>query len=93
MIRKTMNALAQVLILILSLLAFQTQALAASTHTINGITVDTNLPNGQNGSQYSYQIQPTGTGTAAGPYTFQLIGGALPLGLTIIRAQFSLAAA
>jgi hypothetical protein len=83
MIRKTMNALAQVLILILSLLAFQTQALASSTHTINGITVDTNLPNGQNGSQYSYQIQPTGTGTAAGPYTFQLIGGALPLGLTI----------
>lgn len=83
MVPKPVHRLFQVLVLLLSLFAFQTAAHASSIHTIEGITVDTTLPNGQNGTPYSFQIQPTGTGTAAGPYTFELIGGALPLGLTI----------
>lgn len=83
MIRKRSQALLKVFVLLLAVLGFQMTAQAASFHTINGITADTTLPNGQNGVAYSYQIQPTGTGTAAGPYTFELIGGALPLGLTI----------
>lgn len=83
MFRKRLSALVQVLILFLSMFAWSAAAHAAGEHTINGITVATILPNGQNGSPYSFQIQPTGTGTAAGPYTFQMTGGALPLGLTI----------
>ena len=83
MFRKRLSALVQVLILFLSMFAWSAAAHAAGEHTINGITVATILPNGQNGSPYSFQIQPTGTGTAAGPYTFQMTGGSLPLGLTI----------
>ena len=83
MIRKRSQALLKLFFLLLAVLGFQATARADDFLTVNGITVDKTLPNGQNGVSYSYQIQPTGTGTAAGPYTFELIGGALPLGLTL----------
>jgi uncharacterized protein YhjY with autotransporter beta-barrel domain len=57
-----------------------TPALAVNK-TVNGITVDVNLPQAQRGVPYSFQITPSaGPG---GPYTYAVTAGALPVGLHV----------
>ena len=55
----------------------------ANNKTVNGITVETTLTQITRGQSYSYQIAPTGPGAYAGTYSFSLIGGALPAGITV----------
>ncbi|MGA0104179.1 MAG: Ig domain-containing protein, partial [Steroidobacteraceae bacterium] len=58
----------------------------AQAGTVNGITADTNLPNTQRGALYQFQIEPTGGGGA--PYTFEVVGGAFPAGITMNSSGF-----
>ena len=51
----------------------------ANLVTVNGVTVQTNLPQATRGAWYSYQVTPTGNA----PYSsFALIGGAFPMGVS-----------
>ena len=72
---------AQLLLVLSAVLAAlgATPALAVSK-TVNGITVDVNLPQAQRGVDYSFQIAPTGQ---TSPYTFQILSGALPAGFKL----------
>ena len=74
--RRLARRAAQLLLVLSAVLAAlgATPALAV-IETINGITVDVNLPQGQRGEDYSFQIAPTGQTSA---YTFQILSGALP---------------
>ncbi|HQR21874.1 MAG TPA: putative Ig domain-containing protein [Burkholderiaceae bacterium] len=55
---------------------------AQATQTINGITIDENLPQARRGVAYSYTIPVPSGGTA--PYAFSLIGpSVLPIRLTM----------
>ena len=47
----------------------------AVTKTVNGISLDINMPQAQRGVQYSFQLSPSGR---TAPYTFQILSGALP---------------
>lgn len=58
----------------------------AAVKTINGISVDTSLPQVSRGVYYSTTISPSGTGAAAGPYTFALVNA----GTQALPANFSL---
>src|SRR5687768_13059394 len=55
----------------------------AANKTVDGITVDTNPTSIQRGVAYSFQIAPTGPSGYAGSYTYSLISGALPTGITL----------
>ncbi len=85
MLAKSLDGLGRFLLFVMALLMMQGAAHASRIETINGIQVETVLPNGQNGVPYSKQIEPASTTppTSDGPYTFELIGGALPVGLTL----------
>lgn len=67
-------------IALLAIAVFSSPAFAVNK-TVNGITVDVNLPQAQRGVPYSFQITPS-AGPGA-PYTFQVTGGSLPTGLDI----------
>ncbi|MET3664717.1 putative Ig domain-containing protein [Caulobacter sp. 1776] len=47
----------------------------AVTKTVNGISLDINMPQAQRGVQYSFQLAPSGR---TSPYTFEILSGALP---------------
>jgi len=55
----------------------------AEVKTVNGISVETNLPNIERGVPYSFQIAPTGPSGYAGPYSFSILSANLPAGITI----------
>ena len=55
----------------------------AANKTVAGITVDTNPTSIQRGVAYSFQIAPTGPSGYAGSYTYSLISGSLPSGVTL----------
>ena len=52
----------------------------AANKTVNGITVDVQLPQAQRGVPYTFQIAPTG---GTGTYSFQILSGALPSGISL----------
>jgi len=52
----------------------------AVTKTVNGISLDINMPQAQRGVQYSYQLSPSGR---TAPYTFTILSGALPAAFTM----------
>lgn len=69
--------------LLLMLLASISMPALAVNKTVNGITVDINLPQIQRGVPYSFQIAPTGPTGYSGAYTFQRLSGILPGGISI----------
>ncbi|MGA1463473.1 MAG: Ig domain-containing protein, partial [Steroidobacteraceae bacterium] len=59
-------------------------ALAGPAHavnrTVNGITIDTDLPTAQRGVPYDFTVAPTGGGGA--PYSYEVLAGTPPPGIT-----------
>ncbi|MFZ9127310.1 MAG: putative Ig domain-containing protein, partial [Steroidobacteraceae bacterium] len=52
----------------------------AANRTVNGITIDTDLPTAQRGVPYDFTVAPTGGGGA--PYSFEVLAGTPPPGIT-----------
>ena len=69
--------LATLLLALLAMPAF------AAVKTVNGIAVETSLPQATRGQPYSFQIVPTGPSPYTGPYTFSQDSGPLPSGLQV----------
>ena len=55
----------------------------AAVKTVNGISVETTLPQATRGQPYSFQIVPTGPSPYTGPYSFSQDSGPLPSGLQV----------
>ncbi len=55
----------------------------AVTKTVNGISLDINMPQAQRGVQYAFQLAPSGR---TAPYTFQILSGALPAAFSMSSA-------
>lgn len=66
--------------LLLSLAFIHSSPAKALDKTVNGITVDVNLPHARRGVPYQFQILPSGQSS---PYSFQLIAGSLPTGFIL----------
>ncbi|WP_343699564.1 putative Ig domain-containing protein [Caulobacter sp.] len=52
----------------------------AAVKSVNGISLEINMPQAQRGVSYSFQLAPTGQ---TSPYTFQILSGSLPAAFTM----------
>lgn len=80
MLSRLVRAAAATLVAVATLIAVPA---FANPKTVEGIRVETTLDQATKGLPYSYQIAPTGPDGYSGSYTFSVVGGALPPGMTM----------